>query len=448
MQATSTPSATRQADRQRECPECGLFQCVPDMPRNGVATCRRCDAVLRRERPFASMRALALSLSSLIFYLVAISAPFLSVDIVGRLRNTTMLDLPLGLSEQGAWELGVIVAFTAIVAPLCKILVLIYVLLGLRTPEPPSNLPAVFKWYSRIGPWAMVEVFLLGVFVAFTRLGAIATVDTGNALYALGALMMTMVAADSLLDADTVWETMERRGLVPPPPPVPAADRDKRIACRVCARVNHAPEGAHCSRCAAVLHHRKPNSIANTWAFLVASAILYIPANLFPVLIVTRLGAPSGSTIVGGAQELLEAGMWPLALLVFVASLMVPMLKLLSLAIMLCTTHRGSAWRLEDRTRLFRIVEFIGRWSMIDIFMAGTLVALVQAGVIATIEPGLGAICFGSVVVLTMVAAACFDPRLMWDAAGERAPITHQPFQLIPDATDRPASAPAEQRAV
>jgi paraquat-inducible protein A len=135
-----------------------------------------------------------------------------------------------------------------------------------------------------------------------------------------------------------------------------------------------------------------------------------------------RLGAQSPSTILGGAQELLEAGMWPLALLVFVASIMVPLLKLISLVFMLVETARGSAWRLRDRTRLYRLVDFIGRWSMIDVFMLSTLVGLVHAGAIATIIPGLGAICFGSVVVLTMLAAACFDPRLMWDAAAARAP--------------------------
>ena len=136
---------------------------------------------------------------------------------------------------------------------------------------------------------------------------------------------------------------------------------------------------------------------------------------------VTRLGHGQPSTILGGAQELLSAGMWPLALLVFVASIMVPLFKLVSLAVMLVATSRHSAWRLHDRTRTYRVVDFIGRWSMIDVFMLATLVGLVQSGVVADIKPGTGAICFGSVVVLTMIAVACFDPRTMWDAAGAGA---------------------------
>jgi paraquat-inducible protein A len=349
-----------------------------------------------------------------VLYCVAVTAPFLTVDIVGQVRRTTMLSLPSAMIQHGAWELGVVVLLTAIVMPACKIGVLLFVLVGLRSPNPPASLPFVFKWYRRIGPWAMVEVFLLGVFVAFTRLGSIATVDTGVALYAVAALMVTMVTADYLLDHEALWEIMESHGLVPP------AERGdgSGIACDGCRRVNYAPEGSLCSRCGARLHGRKPNSIGNTWALLAAAALLYIPANVYPVMTVVRLGSGTPSTILGGAQELLEAGMWPLALLVFVASITVPLFKLVSLALMMLAIHRRSAWRLHDRTRIFRVVDFIGRWSMIDVFMLSTLVSLVQAGFIADIQPGIGAICFGSVVVLTMFAAACFDPRLMWDAAG------------------------------
>ena len=421
------------AGRERECPDCGLFQIVPPLPRNGQASCVRCNSTLRRSRPNAANRTLALSLTSLVIYMVAVLAPFLSVDIVGKTRTTTMIDLPVALSEDGAWELGIIVMFTAIIAPLAKIMVLLWVLIGLRTESPPHSLPLVFKWYRRIGPWAMVEVFLLGVFVAFTRLGSIATVQTGIALYAVGGLMVTMVLADYLIDPEAVWEKMEAHGLVPPPGPRTNATR---MSCLVCERVEYAREGARCSQCGSVLHVRLPGSLSNTWAFLIAAGLLYIPANIFPVLTVTRLGSGVPSTIIGGAQELLEAGMWPLALLVFVASILVPLLKLASLTFMLVETHRHSSWRLQDRTRLFRLVDFIGRWSMIDVFMLGTLVGLVRAGVIATIEPGVGAICFGSVVVLTMIAAACFDPRLMWDAAST-APANLEP-----------STAPANPRAV
>ncbi len=422
----------------RECPDCGLIQVIPDLPPNAEANCLRCDGLLRRTRSHGLTRCLSLTFTSLVIYLVAVTSPFLFVNILGQQRQTTMLSLPGALWAGGAWELSTIVTVAAIIAPAAKILVMLTVLLGLRTANPPRWLPQLFKGHRLIGPWAMVEVFLLGVFVAFTRLGAIATVDTGVALYAVAALMMTMVTADYLLDPDDVWDAMEARGLVAPGR---SGGAGPLLGCDVCGLVSHAGDGGSCPRCAAVLRARKPNSLANTWALLFAAAILYVPANYFPILTTTRLGAATPSTIIGGAGELLKAGLWPLALLVFVASIMVPLFKLVSLSFMLVLTHRRSAWRLADRTRLYRLIDFIGRWSMIDVFMLATLVSLVRAGTVATILPNLGAICFGTVVVLTMLATACFDPRVMWDAAAAGA--LAQPRKPAPSGV-RPAGMTAQ----
>ena len=151
---------------------------------------------------------------------------------------------------------------------------------------------------------------------------------------------------------------------------------------------------------------------------LLTAALLYIPANILPVMTVQRFGRGAPSTILGGVVELAEARMWPLALLVLLASVVVPMVKLVSMAVMLVMTQRGSAAGLRGRTRMFRFVHAIGRWSMIDIFMLATLVGVVRLGFISTILPGLGAGAFCAVVIATMLATEMFDPRWMWDAAG------------------------------
>jgi paraquat-inducible protein A len=153
---------------------------------------------------------------------------------------------------------------------------------------------------------------------------------------------------------------------------------------------------------------------------VIAAAIFYIPANYFPVLSVVQLGAGQPSTILGGVEELVTAGQYPLALLVFFASIAVPVLKLVGLSVMLVTIQTGRTGWLRDRVRLYHIVRFIGRWSMIDIFMESLLGALVAFGSVITIEPGVGALAFCAVVILTMFAAETFDPRLMWDAAAQR----------------------------
>jgi paraquat-inducible protein A len=155
---------------------------------------------------------------------------------------------------------------------------------------------------------------------------------------------------------------------------------------------------------------------------VIAAAVCYVPANAFPVMTVTSLGKPQSDTILSGVVYLLHHGMWPLALVVFVASVFVPMMKLVILVFLLVSVHRRSRWRPVERTRLYRITEAVGRWSMVDIYVITILVALVKLGNLATIEAQPGAVFFGAVVVLTMLAAESFDPRLIWDESEARTP--------------------------
>ena len=191
--------------------------------------------------------------------------------------------------------------------------------------------------------------------------------------------------------------------------------------CGLLARLpGHGTHGARCSRCGAELHGRKPRSLERTWALVIAAALCYIPANVLPVMMVTSLGQVQSDTIMSGVIYFLMNGMWPLAVVVFIASVFVPVLKLLMLSFLLVSVQRGSSWRPVERTRMYRITEAIGRWSMVDIFAISILVALVRLGNLATIQAGPGAVFFGAVVVSTMLAAESFDPRLIWDRSEAR----------------------------
>ncbi len=198
--------------------------------------------------------------------------------------------------------------------------------------------------------------------------------------------------------------------------PMPTA-RDAGLAvCHDCGQlVRLSAEHYHCPRCHAVVHLRTPNSIARSWALLIAAAICYIPANVLPVTVVDAVGQVQGDTIMSGVLYFLHHGDWPLALVIFTASIAVPMSKIAMLMYLLVSVQRRSVWRPADRTRVYRIVELIGRWSMLDMFVVTILVALVQLGFFATMQAGAGAPYFGAVVVLTMLAAQQFDPRLIWD---------------------------------
>jgi paraquat-inducible protein A len=196
------------------------------------------------------------------------------------------------------------------------------------------------------------------------------------------------------------------------------------VRCNSCERLWAAidlPRGgrAYCRRCGAALARRKPNSLARTWALLIAAVICYVPANLFPVMVVAGPGGSEADTILSGVQSMFAAGWYVIGGLIFFASITVPVLKIVSLFGLLVSVQRGSRWNPRDRTRLYRIVEVVGRWSMLDMFVVSLTVALVQLGVVASVEPGIGASFFAAVVVLTIFAASSFDPRLIWDAMEE-----------------------------
>ena len=186
-------------------------------------------------------------------------------------------------------------------------------------------------------------------------------------------------------------------------------------ACGLLHRVSGHAHGLFCARCGAALHTRKPNSVARAWALLIAAYVLIVPANVLPVMVSGSLFGSESDTIMSGVAFLWSDGSWLLAAILFIASIAVPFAKLGAMTFLLVSVQRRSTLAPEQRTRLYRVLEFVGRWSMIDIYVAAILTALVQFGGLMSIQAGPGAIAFGAVVVLTMFAAESFDPRLIWD---------------------------------
>ena len=198
---------------------------------------------------------------------------------------------------------------------------------------------------------------------------------------------------------------------------------DRSLAsCHTCGLLLQLTPGKHasCPRCGDAVHLRKTNSIRNTWALLLAAIAMYLPANVLPIMTVTSLGNTQSDTIMSGVIYFLKHGDWPLALVIFTASVLVPLLKMIALIYLLLSVQRKSPLRKNQRTRLYRITELVGRWSMVDVFVVALMAALVQVGELATIQPAMGAVAFASVVILTMLAAMAFDPRLIWDYHGVR----------------------------
>jgi paraquat-inducible protein A len=271
------------------------------------------------------------------------------------------------------------------------------------------------RWAQASSAWSMIEVYVLGALIAIFRLRVWVHVELGPGLLAMFGVAACTVLLDSTGLRRALWREFEMVGTFENLP-------GTRRGCARCG-LPLPPSLARCPRCGA----RPPDAGADPrrarqrcWALVVAAALLLVPANALPVLDIHKLGEGGPSTILGGCHELVKRGLWPLAAIVFVASLVVPVAKLALLAALMVLAERRSAWRLALRARAFRLVAAIGRWSMLDIFAGMTLMALARFGWLGEVkaEPGLSAFC--AAVVLTLFAAEAYEPRDAWLAVSER----------------------------
>jgi paraquat-inducible protein A len=402
-------------DALSECRDCGLLQELPDVPDGAVAACSRCDAMLHQHRRYTLPLSLACSGIGLVLFGLAFWLPMASVAMPGgRSATSDLLTGPALLRQAGAWELSIVVVLTLLVLPGFDLGASLAMSVSVWLGNVPRWVRRGFSAVPALASWAMVEVFMLGATISLVRLRAWMHVEFGPAMFALAGVTLCSLGIGAALDRRALWARV---------PLIAGAARRSAgstlISCAGCELVGASDDGAPCPRCSRTLRARKPHSVQRTWALLVTAALLAIPANVLPVMTIVKAGVGGPSTIMGGTVELVENGFWLLALLVFVASIVVPLFKLAALCTLLICTSRGLSDRLRLRTKVFRVVTFIGRWSMLDIFATMTLVELARFGWLGNVRPGAGATAFCAVVVLTMLASEAFDPRLMWDAAGQ-----------------------------
>jgi paraquat-inducible protein A len=408
------------------------MQRLPDSAAPEVVECARCHRVLSGRAAGRVDLPLALAACALLLLFPATLTPLMSVSTLGATRETWMFSGVQAFAYQGYWELGSLVLACAYALPFIYTGALIWVLGSLHFRREGARTSAtlgwLYRWVLLLRPWMMIEVFLIGGFVAYTRIDAVASVEVDVGGWCLLAATFALLLALTQVDDRTVWgalhphvdETPEREGSDGHARTTVLA-RSGPLACTTCDLIVPASaEGNRCPRCRARLHRRKPDAFRRTLALLLAGYLLYIPANLLPVLTLTQVGSIERNTIMSGVFELIHNDLWPLAVIVFVASIVLPLMKLLGLTWMLLAIQLRSGFLLQSRTRLFRTIDLIGRWSNIDVFMGSVLVAVLQFGALTSIHAGPGLVAFAAVVVITMFATLSFDARLMWDAARSR----------------------------
>jgi paraquat-inducible protein A len=386
------------------------MQVLPILSRRQAAVCRRCDATLAGPATGRVEAPLALTVAALLLLLPAFIWPLMTVSSLGAQRQSWLHTCVTALWRGGFPSLATLVGVFSVALP-CLYLGLLTWVLGALRFGLAGPLGRLFRWVKYLRPWMMIEVYLVGCFVAYSRIKVVATIDIGVGGWCLLAASLVFLFSQTQLDERTVWEAL--------PAGDPKRQGTQTIACTVCDLVvAGTEEGGACPRCGATLYERKPDAIKRTVALVIAGFLLYVPANVLPVLTTVRLGREDENTILSGVRELVQNHLWPLAIIVFTASIILPLLKLCGLTWMLLATYRRSGRSLIGRTRFYRMIDLVGRWSNIDVFAVSVLVAALRFGVLTEVHAGDGLVAFAAVVVITMLATSVFDSRLMWDARG------------------------------
>ena len=409
------------------CEECGLVSELPIVQEGQVAKCPRCAHTLSSLSVQPCQKLIAYSIGCLVMLVISLSFPFMSFSVKGITQQIYLFNTVAMLEafEQSALALLLLLTVLALPAAYLIAVSCLYFRIWQKGNKPnaihtSSKLLRLCKWLFKIEPWLMTDVFLIGVLVSLVKISSMAEIGLGSSFWAFCVYTVLVVKTLSLVDRFWIWNQLM---------PVVSIEGVKagqdhlsgeHVDCHQCHQINKlsSTSSEHCLRCGGALHpFDLQQSLQKSWAYLLAAVIFYIPANLYPIMYTVSLGNEMPSTIMGGVVLLWKLGSYPIAMVIFIASVFIPMAKMLALAWIYWHAKHGKSLPYAQaikRQKLYRLTEFIGRWSMIDIFVVAILVALVQLHNLMAITPGPASLSFAAVVIFTMLSAISFDSRSIW----------------------------------
>ncbi len=396
------------------CHECDLVCEVVPGEKGGWLQCPRCRHPLMRQAQSDQLTP-ALAFTSLILLGLSLLFPYIGFEKSGIERAMTVTDAAWELAVYHHPALAVIVIATIIVIPALYLLSICWVHLSLAAPRQLPGSLLLARWLPRMQPWMMADVFAIAALVSLVKIVAMAHIQLLSAFWTFSGYALLLLITVTRMNTISLWQRLlgnlqqpvaARSGLT--------ARAQGLIGCQWCGQLQ-AMHHHHCQRCDSPLHGRHPLTLQRVWALLITAILCCFPAHLFPIMTTTSLGQNEPSTIIAGVMLFLRHGDWPIALIIFTASVLVPFGKILALGWLCIASRRRDTLDMKNQMALYRITEWVGRWSMIDVFVVAIIVALFQMGNILTVTPGVGGVAFSAVVIFTMLAAHQFDPRLIWD---------------------------------
>lgn len=365
-------------------------------------------------------------------YLPAILLPLMTMESFGFRDSANIIDSISNFYQNGYFLVSFMVLLSAVIFPFILLTSVFIISIHLYLHRYPKYLAKLFRTYLHLEEWAMVEVYLLGIMVTIIKMGTSTDISYSAGIFCFTGLVLLTIAIAATIDNDFFWQTIEHKGAAKPSGSIGQRDQGTHhhirsdrvvtaaqqglILCHICHKLSPITlEGKGCPRCGQTLHIRIPSSISKTWALVLTSAIFLAPANLLPIMRVDFLGIPDRSTIMDGIIYFFQHGSYFIGLIIFTASVLVPLFKIIGLCILLLSTQQCDMRLLQQRAKMFRFITFIGRWSMLDIFVIALLSVLVNFGFFTSIHVAPAATYFCMVVASTMFAVITYDPRILWD---------------------------------
>lgn len=414
----------KKLDHLTACEGCDLLLPSADPPPGHASVCPRCGTIISRRSTQSIAKALALSITGLVLYFPALLLPLMTFESFGFSDSANIIDSILIFFHSGYYFVSFMVLISALIFPFLLLSLIFMLSLNLRLKRYPPVLPGVFRTYLKLEEWAMVEVYLLGIMITIIKMSDGADIHYHAGIFCFSALVLISMAITTVIDKDFFWRKIESGKYDPHhrksptlssdvKPSTTAAENDL-LLCHICHKLSPASM-TRCPRCGDNLHQRKPKSVARTWALVITSALFFIPANILPIMQVDFLGVPDRSTILDGIIYFFHSGSYFIGLIILTASILVPLFKIVGLIILLVSTRPCTPRYMRQKAKMYRFISFIGRWSMLDIFVIALLTVLVDFGFFTSIHAAPAATYFCFVVAATMLAAITFDPRIMWD---------------------------------
>lgn len=419
------------------CTICDQLLVIRPLLAREKASCSQCGTVISHHIEDGFLKGLAFAMASLVLLGAALYFPMLGFSAQGQTQSMTLYESGSALIAANESVLGTLTIVLIIIIPLLLMTIQLTLLTAIVRKRWIPGLPIIGRIFYEIRHWNMIEVYVVGVLVSLIKIASLASIELGISFWALIGFSVCFIISIYIVDRHQLWQAIRelahqqdqsRHSYQHDNDPLAAAEKIASkgtaaehgiAACDICGTLD-SQANKRCKLCWSALHIRHPRSLQRCLAFLATAVLLYIPASIYPIMSTEKLANVSDSTITSGVVLLWHHGSYPIAIIIFIASVVVPIVKMIAIGWLCFVTSRkqssdnNNSQRIAT-THIYEMTEIIGKWSMIDVFVVALLVALVQLGSIMNIQPGPAALAFAGVVVFTMLSARAFDPKLIWD---------------------------------